>query len=56
MAQSMLLPAFVALLGAVVVLFLAKPKNNEGWQQSASAARAAAGAPAPAAGASTSAE
>jgi len=40
MAQTLLLPAFVALLGAVVVLFLAKPKHNASWEQSARAATA----------------
>jgi hypothetical protein len=41
MAQAVLLPAFVALLGAVVVLFFAKPKHNAGWQGSRLAATAA---------------
>jgi len=40
MSESMLLPAFVSLLGAVVVLFLAKPKHNASWQQSHRAATA----------------
>ena len=31
MAQSMLLPAAVALLGAIVVLFLVRPKDNGQW-------------------------
>jgi sugar phosphate permease len=38
MAQSLLLPAGIALVGAVIVVFFAKPKANTGW-----------GAPAPAA-------
>jgi EmrB/QacA subfamily drug resistance transporter len=54
MAQSLLLPAAVALLGAVIVAFLAKPKKVSGWvgSQTASDARTAAeaapGVPAPA--------
>jgi drug resistance transporter, EmrB/QacA subfamily len=40
MSQTMLLPAFVALLGAVVVLFIAKPTQNTSWQQSARAGAA----------------
>jgi Na+/melibiose symporter-like transporter len=31
MAQSMLLPAAIALIGAVVVIFFAKPTKNEAW-------------------------
>jgi EmrB/QacA subfamily drug resistance transporter len=41
MAQAVLLPAFVALAGAVVVLFFAKPKANAGWQGSRLASSAA---------------
>ncbi|MCC6270451.1 MAG: DHA2 family efflux MFS transporter permease subunit [Microbacteriaceae bacterium] len=33
MAQSMLLPAAVALMGAVIVLFFAKPKQTVAWAQ-----------------------
>jgi Na+/melibiose symporter-like transporter len=33
MAQSMLLPAAVALMGAVIVLFFAKPKQTVTWAQ-----------------------
>jgi hypothetical protein len=42
MAQSLLLPAAIAVLGAVVVLFFAKPKPAAGWDR-AQAAPAAAG-------------
>ncbi|WP_308466361.1 DHA2 family efflux MFS transporter permease subunit [Rathayibacter soli] len=31
MAQSLLLPAAVALVGAVIVIFFAKPRKNEAW-------------------------
>jgi EmrB/QacA subfamily drug resistance transporter len=31
MAQSLLLPAAIALLGAVIVLFFAKPKQTDAW-------------------------
>jgi hypothetical protein len=33
MAQSLLLPAVVALVGAVVVVFLAAPKTRTDWAQ-----------------------
>jgi hypothetical protein len=42
MAQSLLLPAGISLVGAVVVLFFAKPKAVTDWTQSQTAAAAAA--------------
>ena len=33
MAQSLLLPAAIALVGAVIVMFFAKPKQTVAWEQ-----------------------
>ncbi|MFC6356046.1 DHA2 family efflux MFS transporter permease subunit [Luethyella okanaganae] len=45
MGQSLLLPAFVALLGAVAVAFFAKPKRKDGWADVATGAVDAAPTP-----------
>jgi EmrB/QacA subfamily drug resistance transporter len=47
MAQTLLLPAGIAVIGAIVVIFFAKPKANHGWTQQGApgaAATTAAGA------------
>jgi EmrB/QacA subfamily drug resistance transporter len=40
MSQSLLLPAAIALVGAIVAVFLVKPKVVAGWEQSRTAAQA----------------
>jgi hypothetical protein len=42
MGQSLLLPAAVALVGAVIVFFFAKPKVNRDWAAPAAPAAPAA--------------
>ena len=46
MSETLLLPAVIALVGAVVVLFFAKPTANHGWNQQAAATPAAETSPA----------
>ena len=53
MAETLLLPAAVAVVGAIVVIFFAKPKTNGAWQaHGAAPAAASASAAAPAEAAS----
>jgi hypothetical protein len=40
MSQTLLLPAAVAVLGAFVVIFFAKPKATHGWTEQAAQAPA----------------
>jgi EmrB/QacA subfamily drug resistance transporter len=53
MSQTLLLPAVVAIVGAVVVLFFAKPKATNGWTEQRAQTAAETAAPADAAVSST---